>query len=141
MAEIKILGVITKLRPKVKRGRTVDLDNLADEIATQSGFDRGDARDFAFKFAQSLVGHLKLGDYVKMGDVGSFSVSCDKDQNLRVNYRTSKQIKDELDRDFQGEFINAGNVGLDEEGYAQRWLELHPEDTVIMRDGSTRTAT
>lgn len=141
MAEIKILGVITKLRPKVKRGRTVDLDNLADEIATQSGFDRGDARDFAFKFAQALVGHLKLGDYVKMGDVGSFSVSCDKDKNLRVNYRTSKQIQDELDRDFQGEFINAGNTGLDEEGYAQRWLELHPEDAVIMRDGSTRTAT
>ncbi len=27
-----------------------------------------------------------------------------------------------------------------EEGYAQRWLELRPEDRVTMRDGSVRTA-
>ncbi|MCP4540036.1 MAG: hypothetical protein GY832_23105, partial [Chloroflexi bacterium] len=99
------------------------------------------ARDFAFKFAQSLIDHLKLGNYVKMGDMGSFSVSCDKDKQLNVNYRASKEIKYELDRDFQGEYTNAGNAGLDDEGYAQLWLELHPEDTVIMRDSSTRTAT
>ena len=36
--------------------------------------------------------------------------------------------------------INGGNAGLDDEGFAQRWLELHPEDTIIVRDGSTRTA-
>ena len=32
MAEIKILTVISKMRPKVERGRTVELDTLADEI-------------------------------------------------------------------------------------------------------------
>jgi hypothetical protein len=140
MAEIKILAVISKLRPKVKRGRTVDLDDMADEIADQSGFDRGDARDFAFKFSQALINHLKLGDYVKMGDMGSFGVSCDKDKKLRVTYRAAKGIKDVLATDFRGTFVNNANAGLDEEGFAQRWLELNPEDTVIMRDGSTRTA-
>ena len=34
---------------------------------------------------------------------------------------------------------NGANVGLDEEGYASAWLALHPEDTVVMRDGTTRT--
>ena len=78
MAEINILAVISKLRPRVKRGRTFDLDDLADEIAEQSGFDKGDARDFGYKFAKALINHLKFGDYVKLGDIGSFSVSCDK---------------------------------------------------------------
>jgi hypothetical protein len=41
---------------------------------------------------------------------------------------------------FRGSFINGENTGLDEEGFAARWLELHPEDTVVMRDGTTRTA-
>ncbi len=140
MAEVTILTVISKLRPKVNRGRTVELDELADEIADQSGFDRGDARDFAFKFSQALVNHLKLGDYVKMGDMGSFGVSCDKDKNLRVKYYAAKGTKDALATGFRGTFTNSANAGLDEEGFAQRWLELNPEDTVIMRDGSTRTA-
>jgi hypothetical protein len=33
VADINILAVISKLRPRVKRGRTIDLDDLADEIA------------------------------------------------------------------------------------------------------------
>ncbi len=44
MAEVRIISVISKLRPKVVRGRTVDLDALAEEIAEQSGFDLGGAR-------------------------------------------------------------------------------------------------
>jgi len=140
MAEINILAVTSKLRPKVVRGRTATLDTLADEIAVQSGFDRGDARDFAFKFAQGLINHLKHGDRVVLGEIGSFSVGCDKDKNLKVNYRTSKDIKNELARDFQGSFVNGQNAGLDPEGYAKVWLTDNPGDTVIMRDGSTRTA-
>ncbi len=60
MAEVKIISVISKLRPKVVRGRTVDLDALAEEIAEQSGFDLGDARDFAYKFATAMVRHLVI---------------------------------------------------------------------------------
>ncbi len=140
MAEIKILSVISKLRPRVVRSRTVDLDELAEEIAEQSGFDVGDARDFAYKFAAAMIRHLKVGDYVKLGEIGSFYVTCDRNKKLKVNYRASKEIRDELLTDFEGEFINGENAGLDDEGYAAKWLEMHPEDTVIMRDGSTRTA-
>ena len=139
MAEVQILGVIGKLRPRVKRERRVDLDDLADEIAVQSGFDRGDARDFAYKFAHSMAAHLKFGETVKLGDMGCFHVACDKDLNLRVHYRATKSLKGELATDFRGSFVRPGNAGLDEEGYAQLWLEENPLDTVVMRDGSLRT--
>lgn len=140
MAEINIIAVISKLRPKVKAGRRVDLDDLADEIAEQSGFDRGDARDFAYKFSQAMIRHLRFGDYVKLGEVGNFGLSCDKDKKLRVTYRASRAINNELSTDFRGEFVNGENTGLDAEGYAALWLSQNPEDEVIMRDGSTRTA-
>jgi hypothetical protein len=52
----------------------------------------------------------------------------------------SEVIDGELDTDFKGQVANRENAGLDDEGFAQRWLELHPEDTVVMRDGSTRKA-
>ncbi|MFQ5857501.1 MAG: hypothetical protein ACE5LU_17990 [Anaerolineae bacterium] len=140
MSEIKIIGVISKLCPRVKQGRVVELDDLADQIAGQSGFDRGDVRDFAYKFAQTLVNHLNHADYVKLGEIGGFRVGCDKDRQLKVRYHALKAIRDELANGFRGEFVNGQNAGLDEEGFAQRWLELHPEDTVIMRDGTMRVA-
>jgi nucleoid DNA-binding protein len=139
MAEVHILSIISKLRPRVVRRDVIELDDLADEIAVQSGFDRGDSRDYAYKFFQRLINHLKRGDYVKLGEIGSFSVSCNKDKKLNVSYRASKDIKNQLQFDFRGEFQNNQYAGLDEEGFASAWLELHPEDTVVMRDGSTRT--
>jgi hypothetical protein len=42
-------------------------------------------------------------------------------------------------RAYRGRFKNAENRGLDDEGFARKWLEENPDDTVIMRDGSTRT--
>ncbi len=141
MAEINIIAVISKLRPRVKQGRVVDLDELAEEIAEGSGFDVGDTRDFAYKFGRALIRHLKLGNYVKMGEIGSFRVSCDRNKKPRVNYQASKIANNELATDFRGEIVNGQNAGLDEEGLAQRWLELNPGDTVIMRDGTTRTGT
>ncbi|MCA9934737.1 MAG: HU family DNA-binding protein [Ardenticatenaceae bacterium] len=141
MATINILAVISKLRPRVKYGRTYDLDDLADEIAEQSGFDKGDARDFGYKLAKVLVNHLKFGDNVKLGEIGSFSVSCNKDKKLKVVYQPSTDIKKELTDNFRGEFTNGKNAGLTMEGFAQLWLETNPTDAVIMRDGTTRTAT
>lgn len=140
MAELGILAVISKLRPRVVRRDVVELDEIADEIAVQSGFDRGDARDFAYKFSQALITRLKKGDYVKLGDIGNFRVTCSKDKELKVNYRATNEIKNQLNIDFQGDFENSQYAGLDDEGYAQAWLELNPEDTVKMRDGSTRSA-
>jgi len=141
MSDVNIIAVIAKLRPRIARNRRVTLDDLADEIAGQSGFDRGDARDFAYKFSKSMVNHLRFGDYVQLGDMGGFSVSCDKNKKLKVNYRTSKAISGELTTDFRGNFVNGANNGLDDEGFAALWLEEHPEDAVIMRDGSTRAVT
>lgn len=140
MSEINIIAVISKLRPRVKRGRTIELDDIADNIAVQSGFDRGDARDMAYKMAREMINQLMLGNFVKLGEIGGFSVSCNKDKELKLSYRPSVEVKNALLTQFKGEFINGAYAGLDMERMASAWLAEHPEDTVIMRDGSTRVA-
>ncbi len=139
MAEVALISVISKLRPRVKRGRSKTLDDIADEIAEQSNFDRGDVRSIGYKFARGLIRHLKYADYVKMGDLGSFYVTCDKDKKLNANYRASKTINTQIRQDFRGEFVNGENAGMDDEGYVHLWLEENPDDTVVMRDGTKRT--
>ena len=140
MAEVELISVISKLRPRVKRGRSKTLDDLAADIAERSGFDQGDVRSIGYKFASVLIRHLKFADYIRMGDLGSFYVTCDKDKKLSANYRASKTINVQIRQDFRGEFVNGENAGLDDEGYAQLWLERNPGDTVVMRDGTKRTA-
>ncbi len=39
--KVKIIVIIGKLRLYIGRGYTIELDTLADEIAEQSGFERG----------------------------------------------------------------------------------------------------
>lgn len=140
MATINIMSVIGQLRPRVKVERTVDLNDLASEISEQSGFDKGDARDFAYKFSSGLIRHLVKGDRVVLDDIGSFKVSCNKDKKLKVNYRPSKSINGALLTQFAGKFSNSSNAGLDDMGFAITWLKANPADTVVMRDGTQITA-
>lgn len=140
MAEIHIISVISKLRPRVAHRSRIPMDVIADEIADESGYDRGTTRDIAYKLARKLVEHLQWGDSVNFAELGDFRIEVDKSLKKMIKYRAAKETSSTLQIDFRGEILLASNVGLDDEGYAARWLEEHPEDTVIMRDGSTRTA-
>ncbi|MDM8528693.1 hypothetical protein QUF58_10875 [Anaerolineales bacterium HSG24] len=142
MSEVNILTVMNRLRPKVQRNKIVKLTHLVDEIIDNDNnvnIDRRDARLFGRKLVETIIAHLNQANFVKLGEIGSISVSCDKDKKLRVNYRASKMIGVILANDFKGDFENAENAGLDEEGFAQRWLNMHPDDVVIMRDKTTRS--
>ncbi len=138
MSEVRISTVIVRLRPRVARERTVSLEEVAAEIAEQSGFDYGDVRAIVYKLARVVVRHLEAGESVKLEELGAFSVACDRYGKLRVGYRPSAFFRRALARDFQGTILNRAHAKLDDEGYAALWLESHPEDTVIMRDGSRR---
>ena len=138
MPEMQIIAVISKLRPRVKQGRMYNLDDIANELAEQSGRDQGDARDLAYKFTRALMRHLKMGDAVQLGELGTFRVNSNTNRELKVSYRASSDLKNELATDFRGAFINGENSHLDDEAYAALWLEQNPEDTVVMRDGTVR---
>lgn len=136
MAEIKLISVISKLRPRIDRGQSVEFEEIAAEIAEQSGFDRGDALNFAHKFSSRMEHHLMRGRNVKMGDMGTFYVETDKNKKLRVAYRATRAFLKRLQNEFKGSFVNGENAGLEDAGWAQTWLKDNPEDVVVMRDGS-----
>jgi hypothetical protein len=69
---------------------------------------------------------------------GMRSGDCDVHGNLRRIFRASPDIRAGF-RVYRGHFKNAKNKELDDEGFARKWLEANPGDTVVMQDGSTRT--
>lgn len=138
MADIKILSVINKLRIRPVREDTWDVEDIGRELAKVSELDTGDALNIAYKLFDIVVDGVNRGINVTLGKLCTVGVSVDVAGNVKPSLRSTSHLRRAV-KTYQGRFKNAENKGLDEEGFARRWLELNPNDTVIMRDGTTRT--
>ena len=138
MADINIQSVIAKLRVRPVREATWDLEDIGRELAKVSELDTGDAVNFTYKLFDIVVDGLTRGVHMNLGKLGTLGVSADAAGNLKPAYRGSPDLRVAV-RAYRGRFKNAENKGLNEEGFARKWLTEHLDDTVVMRDGSKRT--
>jgi predicted histone-like DNA-binding protein len=115
--------VIAKSEPGVKGGgklrycaapsnRTlIEFEDVSREISKVSSFSRGDIHGVLSSFVELIIDHIQLGASVRLGDLGIFSISISSDmkdspeevnsdciRELRLNFRPSVEIKDELKR-------------------------------------------
>ena len=87
----------------------IDFRDLAKEISTASTFSRGDIYGLLNSFVESIVHHITIGDSVRLGDLGIFSLSISSDlrdtpeeinqkciRELRLKFRPGVEIKKEL---------------------------------------------
>jgi len=138
MAQIKIQSIIAKLRIRPVREDTWNLEDIGRELAKVSELDTGDAINMTHKLFDIVVDGLTRGIHMKMGKLGILGVGTDVAGNTKPTFRHSPELRTAV-KAYSGRFKNAENKGLDDEGFARKWLEEHTDDTVIMRDGSTRT--
>jgi hypothetical protein len=138
VAEIKIQSVVNKLRVRPVREDTWNLEDIGREFAKLSELDTGDALNFTYKLFDIIVENVNRGIHVNLGKLGVLGVGCDVQGNPKPTFRASPDLRAGF-RAYRGRFKNAANKGLDDEGFARKWLEENPDDTVTMRDGSTRT--
>jgi len=137
--ELGIQAITNKLRIRAVREDTWDLTDIGREFAKTSEMDTGDALNFTYKLFDIIVDNLNRGIHIKLDRLCTIGVSVDVAGNVRPSFRADSELR-AMVRAYQGQFKNAENKGLDDEGFARKWLEANPEDTVIMRDGSERTA-
>ncbi len=140
MAEIKIQSIINKLRIRPVREDTWDLEDVGRELAKVSEMDTGDAINFTYKLFDIIVDGVNRGIHMNLGKLGIVGVTCNVDGVTKPTFRASKDLRTAV-KAYEGRFKNAENRGLDDEGFARKWLEVNLDDTVVMRDGSTRTRT
>ena len=140
MAEIKIHSVINKLRIRPVREDTWGLEDIGRELAKVSEMDTGDAINMTYKLFDIVVDGLTRGVHMNLGKLGVLGVTMDVAGTAKPSFRASPDLRTSV-KAYRGRVKNAGNKGLDDEGFARRWLEEHLDDTVIMRDGSQRTRT
>lgn len=140
MAEVSIQSVISKLRVRTVRKDTWNLENVGRELAKTSEMDTGDAINFTYKIFDIIIENVNQGVHVNLGKLGTVGVSADTQGNVKPTFRASSDLRTAV-KAYQGSFKNSANRGLDEEGFARKWIEEHLDDSVVMRDGSTRSRT
>lgn len=140
MAEIKLTAVISKLRVSTVREDTWDLEDIGRELAKVSEMDTGDALNFTYKLFEMITDAVNRGTHVNLGKLGTIGVTADTQGVVKPTFRASKDLRTAV-KAYGGKFKNAANKGLDDEGFAQAWIKNNLDDTVIMRDGTTRTRT
>lgn len=138
MAEIKIQSVINKLRIRTVHKETWDLDRIGAELAKVSEMDTGDAINFTYKLFDIVVDGITQGLHMDLGKLCIIGTDCDVQGDVKATFRPSPELRRAV-KAYRGRFKNAANKGLDDEGFARKWLSEHLDDTVVMRDGSTRT--
>jgi hypothetical protein len=138
VAEITIQSVIAKLRIRPVRQDTWNIEDVGRELAKVSEMDTGDAINYIYKLFDIIAAAVTQGIHLKLGKLCIVGVECDVDGNVKPVIRPSPDLR-AATRAYHGPFKYPENKGLDEEGFARRWLESHLDDTVIMWDGSSRT--
>ena len=136
--EKTIQGVINSLRIRPVRKETWDLSDIGEELAKVSTLDTGDAMNFGYKLFDIIIDGVNQGIAMKLGKLCTITVSCDIDGNVKPSLRAMPQLKTAL-RSYEGDFNNEENKGLDDDGFARKWFEDNPGDTIKMRDGTVKT--
>ncbi|HNB51030.1 MAG TPA: hypothetical protein PK530_03760 [Anaerolineales bacterium] len=83
---------------------------------------------------------VNRGIHVNLGKLGTMGVTADTQGVVKPTFRASNALRTAV-KAYGGKFKNAANKGLNDEGFAQTWLKNNLNDTVIMRDGTSRTRT
>jgi hypothetical protein len=138
VAEKKIESVISIMRMRPIHKETWDLSDIGKELAKVSTLDTGDAMNFGYKLFEIITNGVNQGIAMKLGDLCIITVSCDVDGNVKPSLQPRPKLRMAL-KSYEGDFVNEENKGLDDEGFARRWLEQNPDDTVRMRDDSIRS--
>ena len=138
MAKRKIHTIINKRRIRPKRKGTLTIDDIGEELSKVSGMDVGDLKNLIYKLAVIIIASIIKGYHVNLGELGVFGISCDVKGNVKFSWRASPKFQKAL-RAHEIQFKNPENKGLDDEGFAHKWLEDYPDDIIEMRDSSERT--
>ena len=130
MATLKSIQVVRMLGPRIDLGGAVGLEQIARDIAADSGFDVADVVSLLHKAAERRNFYLRLGHPVHMDQLGNYTPKIDGKGNIGASLTLPRSLRRELTQGFMGEIINKENIGKSRDELVAQYLADHPGDTV-----------
>jgi hypothetical protein len=127
-SRIKALNVY---RPKLKLGRTVQMNGLVEYIASHTGLNTGEIVFVLAELHDAIVFFGRQGFGVKLERLGTYLPSIRLDGTLDVQHRLDWGLRRGLNGGrFTGRVLNRENVGKTPDELVAQWNAEHPDDPV-----------
>ena len=126
------LKAINFLRPKLKLGRMVGMDQIDPYVALRSGVSRGGIMQIVNELSDAVLFFARDGRSVKIKGLGRFTPKIGLDGTLAFNVCIDSLLQKRIDDEglFKGQILNRDNIGKSSDELITLWNELHPEDPV-----------
>ena len=130
MATLKAIQVVRMLGPRIDLAPAIELAQIAQDIAEDSGFDVADVESMLHKAAKRRDFYLRLGHPVHMDELGNYTPKIDGRGTVSASLQLPRSLREDLTRNFGGEIVNEENIGKSRDELVAQYLAEHPGDTV-----------
>lgn len=126
----QLLEAIRDYGPKLELTNTAHLNTIAAWMAMRTGLQRSEVMMMLQELSEVIVYYNAQGTPVKLPGIGTFTPSIDRHGAIKVNLRTDRSIKHELNANgvFSGIIHNKANINLTDAGFKALWDSDHPDD-------------
>jgi hypothetical protein len=127
--------------PRVVNPKTMESKEFINRLTRGVNQTKGTTLSFLAELDDILVESLQIGRGVKLPNGWTISVSGKKDGTVEINVSVGKEMQDRVNADFNGEWINAQNIGKTNEEICGIWNEDNPNDQITLNGQSDTTST
>ena len=128
------LQAINKFRPRFKKGRKVDKDDIARWLADRTLLTEGQARAGITDLGQAAKFYLLEHRDVEIEGLGKLVLEIGLDGEVRLRLRVEPDFMADLVADLEigSETVeNADNIGKTSEEVFDMWDAEHPDDLIV----------
>lgn len=133
----RLIEAIVAFGPRVRYGRTANLDDLAALLSKRSGLSSLDAEMALRELSGAVIHQLRGGQPVKLPGIGRLRATVGRDGTMRVHVVADPALVKALNAPgtYRGEIANRARIGLDDAGYKVLWDAAHPDDPLEVAAG------
>jgi hypothetical protein len=125
------IKALNAYRPKLKLGRTVQMDELVEHITGRTGLNTGEIISVLAELHDAIVFFGRQGVGVKLERLGTYLPSIRLDGTLDVQHRLDWGLRRDLNRgEYTGRMLNRENVGKTPDDLVAQWNAEHQDDPV-----------
>ncbi|MBK6767801.1 MAG: hypothetical protein IPG72_01960 [Ardenticatenales bacterium] len=135
-----LIKAIAAYRPRIARGITVELDQLAEYLSVGTLVTAPLANMVLRELGRQVLLQLKAGNKVRLPGIGLIGAEMRVDGSVYPTVRVERSLHQALvgADAFRGQVVNGGMIGAELAAFRARWDAEHPGDPVVMGGGGGR---
>ena len=128
------MKAVSMLRPRLKLGKSTQIDALAGYIEGRTGINKGNVYNVLFELQETIIHHNRKGLPVKFPGLGIFTPAITLDGTINTKFRQHSELRRRMDERklYQAEIMLYDNIGKSVDELITIWNTENPDDQVIV---------